>query len=201
MLHGIIGNPFVTTPFLRFETDSGSSLDPVFTTSGSASFQWISPDGTISTGATPSAALDQIGAYVVKCSNWSDITRLDIRTDNLIILENLHVFAATITRLDCQNNSLTVLDVSSLTAIKKIYCQGNSIASLDVPLSAVLDTFLCLNNGMSQAAVDNILAGLVATGASNGNADLSGTNAAPSAAGLTNKGLLETAGWTVTVTA
>jgi len=59
---------------------------------------------------------------------------------------------------------------------------------------------LLQDNALTQAAVDNVLAALVESGAINGTLNLSGgTNAIPSAAGLADKAILEGDGWTVTV--
>lgn len=240
MLQKIIGNKIVTTPFFRFETDSGVALDPVFTAVGGTTFQWINPDGSISTGTTPNPVLDQIGRYVVKCNNWAGITIIAFTDDHISAMENLHVFTAlttlrcftnsltvldvtpltTLTILSCHTNaslsvldvsgltvleqllcnncSISILDVSALTLLTKLRCEDNSITSLDLALCTVLTDIRCGNNGMNEAAVDNVLAGLVTAAAINGTAILAGTNAAPSAAGLANKAILEGRGWTVT---
>lgn len=199
MLNGIIGNNFVSNRFLRFSTDSGAGLDPTITTVGATS-EWISPDGSISTGATPNPVLDQTGAYVVKCSDWSDVSRIKVDNDHLIILANLHVLTA-LDRLDCYTNSISVLDVATLVSMTTLYCQTNNISTLDVSALTALTLIWCQDNNMNQTNVDKILADLVTAGANNGTAKLSGTNAAPSAAGLANKAILEAAprNWTVTV--
>lgn len=201
MLHKIIGSNNLVTPFLRFTTDSGSFSDPHFLTGGTATFEWISPDGTISTGAIPNPALDQIGMYTVKCSDWSDVTRLDMRDENVTVLENLHVLPTSINQLSCQTNSISVLDISMLTSLRNLYCHSNSISILEVAALTLLLTIWCQDNGMDETNVDKILADLVTAGVNNGTANLAGTNAAPSAAGLVNKAILEGRGWTVTVSA
>lgn len=218
MLHRIINSKVITTPFIRFETNSGEALDPVFTTGGTATFQWISPDGSISTGAVPNPILDQIGQYTVKCSDWTDVTGLVCNDDNITVMDNLHILAPTLTGLgcydnyltvldvtnlilltvlSCDNNYLTVLDVMNLTLLTTLRCQGNNIANLEVIALTALVDIQCQNNGMNEVAVDNILADLVTAGAINGSAQLGGTNAAPSEIGLANKAILVARGWII----
>lgn len=240
MFYRIIDNGLITPSVvgLHFETDSGVGLDPVFTT-GAATFQWKSPDDSISTGAVPNPTLDQTGIYTVICSDWSDVTEFKIQWDHLIVLENLSVCTA-LTLLYCYGNSLTVLDVTALTSLTALNCYKNSIAILNVTaLTALtsltcsennlstldiaaltlltvlyandnsipslefaalilLTTIECHDNGMNETNVDKILADLVTAGANNGTIRMDGTNAAPSAAGLANKTILEGRGWGVT---
>lgn len=64
---------------------------------------------------------------------------------------------------------------------------------------AALKTIDMHNNLLPQAAVDAVLAAVVAAGATGGTLNLGGTgNATPSAAGLANKATLVTRTWTVT---
>ncbi len=215
MLHRIVGSGLVTTPFFRFTTGSGSGLDPVFT-AASATFAWINPDKSISTGTTPSPVLNETGDYTVKCSDWSDVTEFDCNSDDIEALDNLHVFSAlttlkctdndivalnpraipTLTALHCNDNSLTALDVTTLVILERLDCYSNSIASLNVIALVALVTIHCADNGMAEAAVDDILADLVTAGASNGTITMAGTNAAPS--GVGDKNILIGRGWTVT---
>jgi len=56
------------------------------------------------------------------------------------------------------------------------------------------------NNALTQTAVDRVLTSLDSAGGTGGSVRLEGgTNAAPSATGLTAKTNLESKGWTVTV--
>jgi hypothetical protein len=66
-------------------------------------------------------------------------------------------------------------------------------------VSATLLTFRAENNLLTQSAVDAILADFVAAGANNGTLNVGGSgNAAPSAAGITDRTTLISRGWTVT---
>lgn len=197
MLHKIIGSSHIVTPFLRFTTDSGAGLDPVITTSGSATFEWISPDGSISTGTTPNPTLDQTGMYTIKCSDWSDVTKIDFRADHITIIDNLSLLIS-MTQLFVLDNSISILDVSALISLAALYCRNNSISILDISTLTSLVDIQCHNNNMSEVNVDHILADLVTASAVNGALVMGGTNAAPSAAGDADVLILEGRGWTVT---
>ncbi len=265
MFNKLLGNGIIVTPFLRFVTSSGASLDPTFS-SGSAVFTWVSPDGSLSTGAIPSPVLDQAGAYAIKADDWSLAYEImSFVNDNIISLTNLELIAGRVTFLDvngntglvemggiekctqltnlnyrdcslpdldlsalvnleqlrCRDNGINVLDVSTLVSITTmlvntnnisvldvagltdlllLWCYDNTIPSLDVAALTSLTNFKCQDNGMTQTAVDDILVGLVTAGASGGTVIINGTNAAPSATGLSAKSTLEGRGWTVTVT-
>ncbi len=196
MMHKIIGNDVITTPFLRFITDSGIAFDPVFT-AATATFEWISPDGSISTGTTPNPTLDQTGVYTVKCSDWSNVTRMDFSNDNIITFDNLSLFTS-LDRLDCLNNNISILDIAALVLLTTLNCRNNIITTLNIVTLTVLTYLNCKSNDMDETNVDNILTGLVIAGANNGTLDISGTNAAPSAAGDANVLILEGRGWGVT---
>ncbi len=196
MLHKIIGNNVITTPFLRFITDSGIAFDPVFT-AATATFEWISPDGSISTGTTPNPTLDQTGVYTVKCNDWSNVTRMDFSNDNIITFDNLSLFTS-LDRLDCFNNNISILDIAALVLLTTLNCRNNIITTLNIVTLTVLTYLNCKSNDMDETNVDNILTGLVIAGANNGTLDISGTNAAPSAAGDANVLILEGRGWGVT---
>lgn len=84
-------------------------------------------------------------------------------------------------------NQVSIIDNASLTTITF----ATTFRGLNVVLTG---------NALSQANVDDILDKLDDGGLSNGIVDLTGgTNATPSAAGLTSKSNLEGKGWTVTV--
>ncbi len=150
MLYKVIGGGMITPVAIagmQFETDSGTGLDPAFTT-GAATFQWKSPDGSISTGATPTPTLDQIGVYTVTCSDWSDVTELKIQWDELITLENLS-FCTALTLLYCYGNALTALDVTLLTSLTTLNCYRNSLTVLDVSTFTSLASLSCSQNSLS----------------------------------------------------
>jgi len=110
-----------------------------------------------------------------------------------------------LTTFHCHVNQLTgsIPDLSSNTALILFYCSTNQLTDYaGGTMSATCLTFKAEENALIQTAVDAILAALDTAGGSSGTCDLSGgTNAVPSASGLTSKSNLEARGWTVTVNA
>ncbi|MCH7534624.1 MAG: T9SS type A sorting domain-containing protein [Bacteroidetes bacterium] len=60
-----------------------------------------------------------------------------------------------LTKLWCQSNSLTTLDVSSNTALTQLYCQANSLTSLNVSQNTALISLYCNNNLLTSLDVSN----------------------------------------------
>ncbi len=88
--------------------------------------------------------------------------------------------APTLTSLDVQHNAL--------------------LTSITLPTTHAMNSVLLGVNALTEAAVDAVLANLVANATDNGMVTMNlGTNAPPSAAGLADKATLEGRGWTVTV--
>jgi len=104
----------------------------------------------------------------------------------------------------CHINQLTG-SIPSLTANTELtifYCQTNQLTGwTGGTVSETLGDFRAQDNLLTQAAVDAILAAFVAANRTTGTRilNLGGTgNAAPSAAGVTDKNTLISRGWTVT---
>lgn len=127
-------------------------------------------------------------------SNW---VYLDCRSNSLTALN-----VSTLTLLQtlvCQSNSLTSLDLSSNTALTTIACASNSLASLTLTGLALIETLNASNNLLLTAGVDAILGILEASAIDNGSVNLAGTgNEAPSATGIASGAALTVRGWTVT---
>jgi len=102
------------------------------------------------------------------------------------------------------NNQLSGLipNLSSCTNLQQAYFHGNQLTGwTGGTVSNTLGDFQAQNNLLTQADVDAILAAFVAANKTTGTRvlDLGGTgNAAPSAAGVTDKNTLVSRGWTVT---
>lgn len=80
-----------------------------------------------------------------------------------------------------------------------ITCANNALTALPL-IPAACTTLNASGNALTQTAVDTVLARLVASGQTGGTANLSGgTNAVPSATGLSHRVTLVGRGWTVTV--
>lgn len=150
MLKGIIGDGLWRAKELGvlFTTSSGSDLDPRFDTSGATTFKWISPDGSVSTGAFPIPILDQIGDYKITSTDWSKADVFEIDRDNLTALSNLRLMTA-LTRLFCNRNALSVLDVSELVFLTQLMCHENNISVLDVSAMSSMQVLRCHDNSIS----------------------------------------------------
>ena len=104
-------------------------------------------------------------------------------------------------RLSSNNLTGTIPDWSGWTSGNTIWLDNNGLT--DVAGTATppgLTDLRLQDNALIEAAVDRVLTSLDTAGESNGYVNLSGgTNAAPSATGLSAKSNLEGRGWTVTV--
>ena len=104
----------------------------------------------------------------------------------------------------CHANQLTgsIPSLTANTALTAFYCYSNQLTGwAGGTVSNTLGNFQAQNNLLTQAAVDSILAAFVAANRTTGTRvlNLGGTgNAAPSAAGVTDKNTLISRGWTVT---
>lgn len=96
---------------------------------------------------------------------------------------------------------LFTFDVGDCIALGYVDISGCALASTPgLTGCTALFFFDASNNAMDEAAVDAVLDMLDTNGVNSGEVNLSGgTNAIPSAAGLTSKANLEGKGWTVTV--
>ncbi|MBQ8569731.1 MAG: fibronectin type III domain-containing protein, partial [Oscillospiraceae bacterium] len=78
---------------------------------------------------------------------FTEITRLDCDKNNLTSLD---VSKNTkLVYLYCSENKLTKLDVSKNTALKSLYCYNNQLSALDLSNNAQLNNLSCGGNGFS----------------------------------------------------
>lgn len=112
------------------------------------------------------------------------VTQVLLEANNLVgaigsILEPL----TSLVFLNIGNNSISTLDVSSMTWMTLIYCYVTSISVLDVSSLTLLRRLYCHGNGMSAAQVDTIVKTIYDNWAAYTYAtpelNISGTNAAP----------------------
>ena len=73
---------------------------------------------------------DVLDDYVLT-SNIKDVTELDVSDSEIKDLTGIEDFRSLKT-LDCENNQLTNLDVSSNTYLLKLWCRSNSIKILNI---------------------------------------------------------------------
>lgn len=117
-------------------------------------------------------------------------------------------FLANLAALPVFSSQLAVLEVESCPLVTTVPALPSNLFQLSVavcPITALptLPAGITLLNvfgsALTQPAIDAVLSQLVANGLSNGECQISGgTNATPSAAGLTSKATLESRGWAVT---
>ena len=74
---------------------------------------------------------------------------IDVGFSGISDLTGIEAFTA-LTQLDCDNNSLTTLDVSQNTALTTLYCFNNPLlTSLDVSGATALTDLVCFNNSLT----------------------------------------------------
>ena len=66
--------------------------------------------------------------------------------------------SGSLTSLLCNNNSLTSLDVSGLTALTNLFCDGNSLTSLNVSGLTALTNLTCFSNSLTSLDVSGLTA-------------------------------------------
>lgn len=146
-----------------------------------------------------------------------------VKADNIVSLSGFSFIGCTaLRRMSALAFPGGNLALTNLTALEELDVTGALSASIDLSGNALMDTFTASDSAslstldltgcasivslyldgcaFAQSSVDAILAALDTAGLSDGEVDISGgTNAIPSAAGLTSKANLEGKGWTVTV--
>ncbi|MCF6308378.1 MAG: T9SS type A sorting domain-containing protein [Flavobacteriaceae bacterium] len=80
------------------------------------------------------------------------VTLLDVSSKNIADLTGIEDFVA-LTELDCDNNSLTSLDISTNTALTRLDCFNNSLTSLDISTNIALDFLRCGFNQLTSLDV------------------------------------------------
>jgi hypothetical protein len=91
-------------------------------------------------------------------------------------------------------------DLAPLTSLGLLNASLNSLGYSDTTLPAWGGTYYLNDNGMTAGEVNAVLIDFDTAGASNGTLNVSGTNAAPTGAGITALISLLGKGWTITVT-
>lgn len=73
------------------------------------------------------------------------ITTLDVSSKGIASLKGIEKFVS-LTSLNCQNNSLQTLDISSLKSLKSLNCANNQLQELDIRLNLNLENLDCTSN-------------------------------------------------------
>jgi Leucine-rich repeat (LRR) protein len=84
----------------------------------------------------------------------SSMTSLDIDGLNISDLTGIEDFTA-LTFLYCNDNQLTILDLTNNTALNRLYCHNNQLTSLNFSNDTVLTRLHCYNNQLTSLDVSN----------------------------------------------
>jgi very-short-patch-repair endonuclease len=89
--------------------------------------------------------------FKIKYDENGNIIEFDCSTNKLIIIPQKFIDTKLkhVQKLDCTNNKLTTLNVSSLTQLKYLLCGINKLHSLDVSTNTQLINLLCGHNKLS----------------------------------------------------
>jgi len=90
----------------------------------------------------------------VLTANISSLTSLVVDSENITDLTGIEGFTALI-YLNCSNNVLASLDVSTNTALLYLYCFNNVLTSLDVTTNTALKSLGCSTNQLTTLDVRN----------------------------------------------
>ena len=86
------------------------------------------------------------------------VTAINVNTNNLVGAagDTLDPLASSLSKLECYVNSLTSLDISTLTALTDLRCYDNSISVLDVSSLTSLTLLYCYLNSISVLDVSSL---------------------------------------------
>jgi len=87
-------------------------------------------------------------------ANISTITFLDVANRNISNLTGIQDFVS-LTRLFCNTNNLSSINISKNTALTALFCDRNKLTSLDVSKNTALTSLLCTNNRLTSLDVTN----------------------------------------------
>jgi Leucine-rich repeat (LRR) protein len=88
----------------------------------------------------------------VLTANISVVTVLLVTNKGISDLTGIEAFTA-LTRLDCNNNQLTSVDLSKNTALTELYIGENQLTSLDVSKNTALTSLMCGENQLTSLDV------------------------------------------------
>ena len=91
------------------------------------------------------------------CSSNSKLTSLDVSDCPALTslsctnckLVELNLSNTPLTYLNCGNNNLTSIDISTNTALKSLNCGNNKLTSIDLSNNTALNSFTCNNNQLT----------------------------------------------------
>jgi Leucine-rich repeat (LRR) protein len=107
-----------------------------------------------SVGDTISLNITAFGSYTVSGADSVGVNSYKLTSQTVTITGNVVL-------LDCNNNSLTALDVSHNTKLRGLYCNDNRLTSLDLSKNTELVELDCYNNSIGNTQMDKLVTSLV----------------------------------------
>jgi hypothetical protein len=114
------------------ELELGSNNFKSFTLSGLPNLEWL--------------RVCDNGLTSISLSDLPKLTYLNVEGNDLT---SLNLTVTSLKELQCNNNSLTTLDVRNLTSLEGLYCSGNKLTLLDVRGMASLKYLNCYHNRLT----------------------------------------------------
>lgn len=90
----------------------------------------------------------------VPTDNINSLTYLGVGSSNINDLTGIEDFVS-LENLNCENNQLSSLDISSNINLEVLWCYGNQLSSLDISNNAKLNRLDCYNNQLNSLDVSN----------------------------------------------
>ncbi|MBO9584706.1 MAG: T9SS type A sorting domain-containing protein [Flavobacterium sp.] len=92
----------------------------------------------------------------IELSEALNVTYLDVKDSNISSMTQLGNFS-NLTDLNCSNNNLEVLDVSSLKKLDRLVCSSNLITDLTLSDLNKIRTLICAQNKLTSLNVTNLV--------------------------------------------
>ena len=89
-----------------------------------------------------------------KWNSSESIKEFDISNQNISSLKGIEHFT-TLTRLRCEGNQLTTIDISKNTALVELRCGDNQLSTIDISKNTALATLYCYNNKLTNLNINN----------------------------------------------
>jgi len=90
----------------------------------------------------------------VPTANINNLTSLNVNSKNISDLTGIEDFLA-LEILDCSQNQLTSLDITTNNFLTRLFCRSNQLTSLDVSNNPLLEDLYCASNQLTSVDVSN----------------------------------------------
>lgn len=113
----------------------------------------IIPDANFKAYLVGNAAINTNSDTEIQVSEGTVFTgTIDVNNMSISDLTGIEAFIA-LTELQCNNNSLSNLDLNTNTALTNLDCSSNSLSSLDISTNTALTSIKCDNNSLNSLDV------------------------------------------------